>query len=462
MKTTYSRRYRRSRSSSMESAMFKKNNQQEQTFFSGPSNESFFKPIMRKCDHCAAEEKKVQKMSDTKEEENKVQKQEEKKEEKPLMKMEEKKEEKPVMKMNEKKEEDKSVQKQDEKKEDDKGVQKMEEKKEEKPIMKMEEKREDKPVMKADEQKEEKPVMKMEEKREDKVSKKEAGSTLSGSGHISSYLKTLNGKGSSLPGEAQQFFKRRMGHDFSHVRIHTGAEAEQSAKDISAKAYAVDNHVVFNKGQYNPDSAEGKKLLAHELTHVVQQKGFGMDVLSRAAESAAARTKGGIKPTASQGRARNAKNQVDFACQGVSVQAQTDANYTDSFSSSGITTPSTKCPDCPDDCVSAKGTIVSVFKANPTVTLPAVPGGLSECESNAVEKFINTTLAKHEQQHVDAFKTYNATIKTPYKYKGCQSGLDAHLQSVHDGINAKRTAAANKKSARLDPFNPKIPCKCDD
>src|SRR5690348_5782548 len=109
MKLSYSRRYRRSSSRSRENAMFKKDNQHEHTFFSAPSHDSFFKPnssIMRKCDHCAAEDKKVSRMSDSKEEEKKVQKMDEKKEEdKAVQKMEEKKEEKPVMKMEEKKEE---------------------------------------------------------------------------------------------------------------------------------------------------------------------------------------------------------------------------------------------------------------------------------------------------------------------------------------------------------------------
>ncbi len=117
--------------------------------------------------------------------------------------------------------------------------------------------------------------------------------------------------------------------------------------------------------------------------------------------------------------------------------------------------------ECAADYVTASGKIVSVFQARPAVTLPCVPDGLIDCENTAVTRFINTTLSNHEQKHVKAFNTYNATIKTPYKFVGCQSNLDAYQQSIHDAINAKRQAAANAKSDALDPFNPPIPCKCD-
>lgn len=79
-------------------------------------------------------------------------------------------------------------------------------------------------------------------------------------------------KGQYLQSPTQQFFKARFGHDFSHVKIHTGKDAEESANDINARAYTVGNNIVFNRNEYNPHSYEGKKLLAHELAHVMQHK----------------------------------------------------------------------------------------------------------------------------------------------------------------------------------------------
>ena len=61
------------------------------------------------------------------------------------------------------------------------------------------------------------------------------------------------------------------GPDFGHVRVHTDEKAAESAKAVSALAYTVGNHIVFSSGKYSPDTAQGTSLLAHELTHVLQQ-----------------------------------------------------------------------------------------------------------------------------------------------------------------------------------------------
>lgn len=83
----------------------------------------------------------------------------------------------------------------------------------------------------------------------------------------------LSGSGRSLDTELQQDMSQRFGQDFSEVRIHTGAAAEKSAQEISAHAYTVGRNIVFGAGQFAPASPQGKRLLAHELTHVVQQRG---------------------------------------------------------------------------------------------------------------------------------------------------------------------------------------------
>ena len=65
--------------------------------------------------------------------------------------------------------------------------------------------------------------------------------------------------------------EERFGHDFRAVRVHTCTEAEVAARALNAKAYTVGSDLVFSRGRYAPYTAEGKRLLAHELTHVVQQ-----------------------------------------------------------------------------------------------------------------------------------------------------------------------------------------------
>jgi hypothetical protein len=69
--------------------------------------------------------------------------------------------------------------------------------------------------------------------------------------------------------------EQRFDHDFSAVRVHDGAVAEQSASDVNASAYAVGHDLVFAAGQFAPTTTDGRRLIAHELTHVVQQSGPG-------------------------------------------------------------------------------------------------------------------------------------------------------------------------------------------
>jgi hypothetical protein len=83
----------------------------------------------------------------------------------------------------------------------------------------------------------------------------------------------ISSGGQPLAPQTQQFMESRFGHDFSQVKIHTHSQAAASAQAIHARAYTLGQDVVFNTGEYAPDTDSGKHLLAHELTHVVQQSG---------------------------------------------------------------------------------------------------------------------------------------------------------------------------------------------
>lgn len=98
--------------------------------------------------------------------------------------------------------------------------------------------------------------------------------------------RVLASSGRPLDATLQQDMEQRFGHDFSRVRVHSGSEAEQSARDVSAQAYTVGNNVVFGAGRFAPETQAGRRLLAHELTHVVQQlstggSGFGQNNCNR-------------------------------------------------------------------------------------------------------------------------------------------------------------------------------------
>jgi outer membrane lipoprotein SlyB len=81
----------------------------------------------------------------------------------------------------------------------------------------------------------------------------------------------LASSGIPLEPELRQDMEQRFDHDFSQVQVHTGGTAEQSAREVNARAYTVGNNIVFGTGQFEPSSYEGRRLIAHELTHVVQQ-----------------------------------------------------------------------------------------------------------------------------------------------------------------------------------------------
>jgi hypothetical protein len=107
----------------------------------------------------------------------------------------------------------------------------------------------------------------------------------------------LNSPGQPLDANARAFMEPHFGHDFSRVRVHADTKAAESARAVNAVAYTVGRDIVFGTGQYAPHSARGQRVLAHELTHVVQQDrgvssgtpmGQRNDAPERAAEAAAA------------------------------------------------------------------------------------------------------------------------------------------------------------------------------
>jgi hypothetical protein len=81
----------------------------------------------------------------------------------------------------------------------------------------------------------------------------------------------LRAPGQPLDAGSRIFMERRFGYDFSSVRVHTDSQAAESARSVNASAYTVGNRIVFGANRYSPDAA-GRRLLAHELTHTLQQR----------------------------------------------------------------------------------------------------------------------------------------------------------------------------------------------
>ncbi len=112
------------------------------------------------------------------------------------------------------------------------------------------------------------------EEKEKLQRKKDSTGKVNAGNELESFVEGLNSGGDALPDNTRSFFEPRFGYDFSDVKVHTNSEANQSAQSINALAYTSGNNIVFNKNQFSPETDSGKKLLAHELTHVVQQNAF--------------------------------------------------------------------------------------------------------------------------------------------------------------------------------------------
>ncbi|MEO8861171.1 MAG: DUF4157 domain-containing protein [Ginsengibacter sp.] len=108
-----------------------------------------------------------------------------------------------------------------------------------------------------------------EEEEKNKLHRKESGDT--GQVAPGNVDQALQSSVQQMDSKTLDFMENRFGYDFGNVQIHNDKQAHQSSADINALAYTHQNHIVFGEGQYQPNTDRGKQLLAHELTHVVQQ-----------------------------------------------------------------------------------------------------------------------------------------------------------------------------------------------
>ncbi|WP_077147391.1 DUF4157 domain-containing protein [Sphingopyxis sp. KK2] len=126
------------------------------------------------------------------------------------------------------------------------------------------------------------------------------------------------GGGSPLPASERAFFEPRFGRDLSGVRVHDGVAADAASQSIAARAFTLGNDIAFARGEYRPGTGEGRRLMAHELAHVMQQGG---DVVHR-------------KPTETKAPPKNGDMAVAMTAAGAGVSG------TIKF------TPTAQCPKC--------------------------------------------------------------------------------------------------------------------
>ncbi|WEA02822.1 eCIS core domain-containing protein [Mucilaginibacter sp. SJ] len=199
----------------------------------------------------------------------------EKEEGKPQKKDEKKEEEKPTQKKEEDKK-DKEPQKKEEDKKDKEGVQKKEEdKKDKEPQKKGEEDKKDEGKPQKKEKGEEKDDKAAAQKKEEKGGsvEKTEGKPEAPEAKFDRLLNESKGGGSPLPAKVRTQLEHQMNANFEQVKIHTGQQAVELCNLSKAQAFTHGNDIYFNAAKFDPESTAGMNLLAHELTHVVQQNG---------------------------------------------------------------------------------------------------------------------------------------------------------------------------------------------
>ena len=127
------------------------------------------------------------------------------------------------------------------------------------------------------EDKKEEPVQTLqrqaEDKKEEPVQTKEiAEQTPEVTPDVENRIQSMQSGGQPLPGSTRNFFESRFGYDFSGVRVHTDSQADDVSRKLNAQAFTIRQNVFFSAGRYEPHTTQGKWLLAHELTHTVQQQ----------------------------------------------------------------------------------------------------------------------------------------------------------------------------------------------
>ncbi len=111
------------------------------------------------------------------------------------------------------------------------------------------------------------------EEEEESLLKKEAhSSTPEVKTELESNINAIRGGGMPLPESTRTFYEKRLGNDFSDVKVHTDSRAAEAVRAVNARAFTIGQDIFFGSGRYQPQTQQGRKLLAHELSHTIQQK----------------------------------------------------------------------------------------------------------------------------------------------------------------------------------------------
>lgn len=172
------------------------------------------------------------------------------------------------------------------------------------------------------------------------------------------------GQGQALDEATRGYFEQRMKADLSGVRIHTSPDAAREAERISAKAFTVGQDIAFAKGAYQPDSAEGRELLAHELAHVLQQQGDAARAVMRAPDEAAGAAADESAHDSAHGDDARAEPAATPTTATTPAAGSTDATAAPGGATSATPTPDEDTPTTPPAVINLGALKLPQFKAN--------------------------------------------------------------------------------------------------
>lgn len=265
----------------------------------------------------------------------------------------------------------------------------------------------------------------------------------------------LDSSGQTLDTSVRESMEAKFRSDFSHVRVHTDATASQSALMLNARAYTVGTDIVFGAGEYEPHTADGRKLLAHELSHVVQQSGASHQTATASpatAEQEAGRLSHAIESSASV--------RVSARAPVGAIQRQGNKNPKDDTAKAIIARAKDTKTAAPDRAVQLIKDIVATYypgdaakvdtivfdneKAKTGLTTGSVGSGakakgkiyVGDAFLDNVDSFARRVLqVGHELQHVDQYRTGLA---------GDQHKHMREFLAFHDGAFAEEKAGTGR------------------
>jgi hypothetical protein len=270
-----------------------------------------------------------------------------------------------------------------------------------------------------------------EEEEEPVQAKRENSKTSPGTFDLGARVRSLRGGGTALPPGTRHFFEERFGSDFGDVRVHSSPQASEAAKSAHAHAFTIGRDIVFGQGRYTPESQAGRSLLAHELTHVVQQT-RPMERSDLQSHALMRSSEGEDPPGASSKSGASTGTQPLFIGSEFSTRSD-DPSCAQATKGLGKIPPEVKCPDSEEDLGFTKPYYLFCIGSD-VFSKPHTP-----------TEILNFVREQPAQSHF-VVHGYSSTDGTPADNLrlSCHRALRVAREIINDGVPSENIEIAQK------------------